>query len=68
MRVHDSITEERVLEAVERTMWDLDMPGFCKACGADVGNIEPDADDVECDQCGSPSVIGAEQLLLELVA
>ncbi len=46
MKVHHSITAERVQEAVERAeraAASLDDPGFCVACGAETEGVEPDA-------------------------
>jgi DNA-directed RNA polymerase subunit RPC12/RpoP len=41
-----------------------DMSGFCLACGAEVGNIEPDAGKYRCPACDAHKVYGAEQLVL----
>ena len=38
--------------------------GFCKDCGTEHDSIEPDATEYACEECGSPSVYGAEELLL----
>ncbi len=43
MKVHHSITAERVQEAVERAAASLDNPGFCIVCGAEAEGVEPDA-------------------------
>jgi hypothetical protein len=64
MRIHPSITADRVAEAVERGMTTLDNPGFCIACGEDADGCEPDARGYECESCGRPKVYGAEELLL----
>jgi len=63
MTVHESVTVERVTEAVERSMFDLDNPGFCVACGDDADGVEPDAERYKCRACGAAAVFGAEQLL-----
>lgn len=65
-QVHDSITQERVMEAVEREMTTLDNPGFCIACGEEAGDCEPDARNYECDHCGERAVFGAAELLMYL--
>lgn len=49
---HPSITDERIIEAIERSMTTLDNPGFCIACGEEADNVEPDARNYECDYCG----------------
>ena len=33
MKMHPTITEDRIFEACERHMTSLDDPGFCLACG-----------------------------------
>lgn len=58
------IDTDRLIEAVERSMFDLSSPGFCRACGAEVDGVEPDAAGYTCEECGKPEVYGAEQLLL----
>ncbi len=62
--LHESLTEERVIDAVERTMHDQENLGFCVRCGAEVDGVEPDADRYTCDVCKTPTVFGAENLLL----
>lgn len=67
MKLHPSITSERVAEAVERQQTTLDNPGFCVACGEDAEECEPDAERYECESCGKRAVYGAEALLMVLV-
>lgn len=67
LKLHPSITEDRVMEAVERSMMSLDNPGFCITCGADAEGCEPDARQYRCDECAEPQVYGAEELLTELI-
>lgn len=62
MKMHPSITAERIGSAVERSHRTLDNPGFCIACGQDAEGVEPDARRYECESCGSRSVYGAEEL------
>lgn len=64
--LHESVTLERVTEAVERGEFGLDNPGFCVACGADADGVEPDARRYKCEACGLMTVYGAEELLLRL--
>jgi hypothetical protein len=61
---HPSLTEDRIVEAVEREMVSLDNPGFCLNCGTDVDGVEPDACNYTCESCGAEQVFGAEELLL----
>jgi hypothetical protein len=68
MKIHESITQERVLEAVEQGMFDLENPGFCLACGEDASYIEPDAENYPCEICGENQVFGAEEVMIMTVA
>ena len=52
------------LEAVESVIREDNMMGFCLACGAEQGGVEPDGRRYECVSCGAPKVFGAEELLL----
>jgi len=52
----------RVMRAVERD----DMTGFCVNCGAERGNVEPDAKNYPCEKCGEPAVMGAEEVLARI--
>jgi hypothetical protein len=67
MKLHPSVTIERVVEAVERHMTTLDDPGFCIACGNDQGGCEPDARRYQCEACGERRVYGADEVLLMIV-
>lgn len=64
MRIHRSITQDRVCEAVERQMGSLDNPGFCINCGEEADGCEPDACAYECECCEMETVYGAAELLL----
>lgn len=61
---HESLTDDRIIDAVERHRTSLDNPGFCLACGAEADGVEPDARDYECEGCGQHQVFGAEELLM----
>jgi hypothetical protein len=63
-KLHPSITLNRVMEAVERQMTELDNPGFCISCGEESNECEPDAREYTCDFCNKPTVYGAEELLM----
>lgn len=63
---HASITEDRVVEAVERRLTTLDNPGFCLVCGDEAMGCEPDARNYTCEACGAEQVFGADELLLYL--
>lgn len=67
----NKVTPQRPLvmteDEYERHVHDYD--GVCVVCG-DIcwGGVEPDAEDVTCEACETPSVMGVEQALLsELV-
>lgn len=63
MKLHASITAERVCEAIEASETTLDNPGICTLCGADAEGCEPDAEGYDCDACGEPGVYGVGVLL-----
>lgn len=67
MKIHRSITIERVTKAVERQETTLDDPGFCTSCGAEATGCEPDAIEYECEHCGESTVYGASELLMTLI-
>lgn len=64
LKIHKSITQDRILEAIERYNTVLDNPGFCIRCGADADGVEPDARQYQCEACGAQGVYGAEELML----
>lgn len=64
MKIHRSVTQERVVEAVERETYTLDNPGICLACGADHHACEPDARNYTCLSCGGLEVFGASEILI----
>lgn len=66
-KVHPSITQDRIMDAVHRYNSCLDNPGFCVSCGADADGCEPDAERYTCEACEQPAVYGAEELLLILM-
>ena len=63
MKLHPSLTAERIAEAAVRAELSLDNPGFCKKCGHEQEGCEPDARGIECDVCASHAVDGAAWLL-----
>ena len=67
MKIHPSITTERLIEACNRRETTLDNPSFCIYCGEEAEGVEPDAERYECDSCGKRGVYGAEQLVLMTV-
>ncbi len=67
MKLHASITLDRVAEAVERHMTTLDDPGFCTECGFEAAGVEPDAEGCECESCGANAVQDADNLLIQLM-
>ena len=44
-----------------------DNLGWCLACGADQGGVEPDARKYRCEGCGAHKVYGHEELALMLL-
>jgi len=66
MKMHESLTPTRILQAAMDSQLSLDDPGFCIACGADAYGVEPDARRYTCEACGEKAVYGAEELALRL--
>jgi hypothetical protein len=64
VKIHESITLERVMCAMEASMFGTEDAGFCLGCGEDAMEVEPDAERYQCESCGKRAVYGAEQLLL----
>ena len=67
MKMHKSITEDRVLRLAERQMFGLEDPGICVACGEETNGVEPDARGYECEACGKRAVYGAQEILFHLI-
>ena len=67
MKLHPSLTVERITAAVHETMFGLANTGFCIECGEEREGCEPDARKYECDSCGERAVYGAEELMLEVL-
>jgi hypothetical protein len=66
VKMHESLTPDRIMTAVENQLTGLDDPGFCIACGADAYGVEPDARRYKCEACGEKAVYGAQELALRL--
>ena len=67
MKMHPSITLEKLIDAVQRQETTLDNPGFCVACGQEQEGCEPDMRNGECEHCGERKVFGASELMMELL-
>ena len=68
MKIHSSITQDTILDAVRRQMSTLDNPGFCIACGQESMSCEPDAIRHQCESCGEHTVYGAQELMFHTIA
>ena len=66
LKLHESITVERLTDAHARAEQNLDNPGICVICGADADGVEPDARKYRCEDCGNPGVYGVEELLIHV--
>lgn len=64
VKVHKSVTEQMVMDAIVRHNTTLDNPGICIACGNEQDGCEPDARNYVCEACGERAVFGAEEMLL----
>ena len=62
MKLPNGLTLEYILEIAS----DDRNAGFCMKCGEQADGVEPDACGYVCDYCGSPSVYGAEELVIQL--
>lgn len=63
MQFHKSVTQARIHRLAKKSMFGLESPGLCVACGAEADQVEPDAEGYTCEYCDEPKVYGAEQLL-----
>ena len=68
IRVHPSLTIDRITDAVEAQLSTLENPGFCILCGLEHDGCEPDARNYKCENCGAMQVFGAEELLIRLAS
>ena len=66
MNLHESITIERIEEAIHDAEYDLNHTGFCLHCGNEQEDIEPDAVWYTCYECGAPGVMGAEYIMTHM--
>lgn len=62
MKIHKTITRDRIVALAEED----DGGAVCYYCGADYpGYLEPDAEKVNCPDCGEDAVHGYHNLLME---
>lgn len=66
MKMHKSVTLDRVMKLCEQQSRSLDDPGICIECGQGAAGVEPDAREYPCAACGANAVYGAEELLVQL--
>lgn len=66
-KMHESITLDAVMDAIERRDTCLDNPGFCLACGEEADGCEPDARRYKCEACGALEVYGTEEILMMML-
>lgn len=64
MKIHPSITSDRIIKLINKRNTTLDNPGLCIACGNEQDGCEPDARDYECEECGHKTVYAPEELLI----
>ena len=69
MKIHPSLTAERVVKAAEEEMFGpaVTNPGFCLDCGEEQEGCEPDAEGYECESCEAPKVYGAATLAMMIL-
>lgn len=66
MKIHESITTDRLMNAIIESNSTLSNPGFCVKCGEEQEGCEPDAENYKCECCGMMAVWGAEALLIRI--
>lgn len=64
MPKHIAVTLDQVMQAVEAD----EYLGFCVTCGTEHMNVEPDAREYPCEECGENAVYGAQELIFTMVA
>ena len=62
MKLHESLTQRRVLWAAAESSFGIAFVGFCVACGASDNACETDARNYKCKACGKHGVFAAEEL------
>ncbi len=65
--MHPSLTLNKIVSAVKRSMRDDSYPGYCTSCGRKAKqSCEPGAREYPCQyrSCGQSTVYGVEELLL----
>lgn len=67
LKLHQTITTERLHDALQRQMFGVDNPGFCIACGNEQEGCEPDAQGYTCEACGEPEVFGAQEIAMQFL-
>lgn len=69
MKIHESITFDRLEAAILDQSEGVEYPGFCVKCGAVADGVEPDAREYDCEACSTAgTVYGAEELVLMTAA
>jgi hypothetical protein len=64
VKIHPSITEDRIMAAVDDHLLGNSNTGFCIKCGADHMECKPNAEKYHCEVCKTCNVYGAEQLMI----
>jgi hypothetical protein len=62
---HKSLTDEAIIDAIERQMATLGAPASVSSAASRQG-VKPDARNYECEISGSNQVLGAAELLLHI--
>jgi hypothetical protein len=66
IKLHESLTEERIGDAViERGKWH-NNPGFCIRCGHEHEDIDCFASEYKCESCVGPFVYGLDVLYFKI--
>jgi hypothetical protein len=60
--IHKSISNDRIIGALDLLLRNTAQPGFCICCGVDVEDVELDAVACKCRSCGEYGVCSTDQL------
>jgi NADH pyrophosphatase NudC (nudix superfamily) len=64
MVISAKLTVGKIMSACRSNMEKCTNYGFCTKCGRKVNGVEPDAREYTCEKCKTPTVYGAEKLLM----
>jgi len=60
----NGMTMDDLITQAEKSMFSLDDPGYCMACGTEVFGVEPDARGYQCEVCDENAVYGLQEIMM----